>query len=254
MSRRLIVNADDLGASVGVNRGIARAHERGVVTSASLMVRGVAAGPAAAYARAHLRLAVGLHVDLEEWSPHGEGEWRARYQVVDTRDAVAVEEEVARQLQTFHALLGRGPTHLDGHQHVQRSEPVRSVLSGHGAELGVPVRLISPSVTYCGGFYGQAGHGEPYPEGIRLESLLGLLRGLPEGVTELGCHPGYPDDLDSDYRVERLTELEVLCDDRVLETIAAERIELIGFDGLDADGGRRVHVGPPAATEGMAPG
>ena len=36
--RYLIVNADDLGADDGINRGIIEAHERGIVTSASLMV------------------------------------------------------------------------------------------------------------------------------------------------------------------------------------------------------------------------
>jgi predicted glycoside hydrolase/deacetylase ChbG (UPF0249 family) len=41
--KHLIVNADDLGLSEGVNRGIFRSHENGIVTSASLMVRQFAA-------------------------------------------------------------------------------------------------------------------------------------------------------------------------------------------------------------------
>ena len=54
--RFLIVNADDFGLSEGVNRGIIEAHERGIVTSASLMVLKPAAASAAAYGREHLRL------------------------------------------------------------------------------------------------------------------------------------------------------------------------------------------------------
>lgn len=50
-SRFLIVNADDFGQSPGVNRGIIEAHEHGIVTSASLMVRWPAATEAAAYGR-----------------------------------------------------------------------------------------------------------------------------------------------------------------------------------------------------------
>ncbi|MBA2449837.1 MAG: ChbG/HpnK family deacetylase, partial [Chloroflexi bacterium] len=60
----MIVNADDFGFSPGVSRGIVAAHERGIVTSASLMVRWPAAVAAAAYGRAHPALSVGLHVDL----------------------------------------------------------------------------------------------------------------------------------------------------------------------------------------------
>ncbi|PYR01516.1 MAG: hypothetical protein DMF97_07400, partial [Acidobacteria bacterium] len=32
----LIVNADDFGASSGINRGILEAHQRGILTSTSL--------------------------------------------------------------------------------------------------------------------------------------------------------------------------------------------------------------------------
>ena len=46
--RYLIVNADDLGRSPGVNRGVIEAHAGGIVTSASLMVRWPAAAEAAA--------------------------------------------------------------------------------------------------------------------------------------------------------------------------------------------------------------
>ena len=51
-NRALIVNADDFGLSPGVNAGVARTHEQGILTSASLMVRQPAADEAAAYARA----------------------------------------------------------------------------------------------------------------------------------------------------------------------------------------------------------
>ena len=39
LRRYLIVNADDFGMGRGVNDGIIKSHEHGIVTSASLMVR-----------------------------------------------------------------------------------------------------------------------------------------------------------------------------------------------------------------------
>ena len=62
----------------GVNLGIVEAHERGIVTSASLMVRQPAAGGGSTRRAARLpRLDVGLHVDLGEWF-FDDGRWHAR--------------------------------------------------------------------------------------------------------------------------------------------------------------------------------
>src|SRR3954447_18917940 len=152
-SRTLIVNADDFGQSHGVNRGIAEAHEHGIVTCASLMVRWPAAREAAAYARGRPELDVGLHLDLGEWLLQ-DGQWVARYEVVPTSDGERVAAEVSRQIQMFRELMGRQPSHIDSHQHVHRSEPVRSVVFAAAAELGVHVRHFG-AARYCGAFYGQ---------------------------------------------------------------------------------------------------
>src|SRR3954469_16501974 len=86
--RELIVNADDFGLCAAVNEGIVLAHERGIVTSTSLMVSRDGAAEAAAYARSHPRLSVGLHIDLGEWVCRGRT-WVPNYVVVplDDRDA-----------------------------------------------------------------------------------------------------------------------------------------------------------------------
>jgi predicted glycoside hydrolase/deacetylase ChbG (UPF0249 family) len=227
-TRCLIVNADDFGLSPGVNRGIIRAHEHGIVTSASLMVRRTAAAAAAAYAQTHPEFSVGLHVDLCEWI-YANDEWRPAYEVVSLHDATAVAAEVARQLEAFRQLVGRDPTHLDSHQHVHRSEPVRSVLLTHARHLGVVVRGEDPTVQYCGKFYGQSDKGQPYPEGITVEALLSILNDLPVGNTELGCHPGEGSDADSVYREERQVECQTLCDPRTREALRAQNIVLCSF-------------------------
>jgi predicted glycoside hydrolase/deacetylase ChbG (UPF0249 family) len=225
--RYLIVNADDFGQSPGVNRGVIEAHEHGIVTSASLMVRWPAAAEAAALARAHPELSVGLHVDLGEWAYKDE-EWAAVYSVVPVEDAAAVTDEIARQLAAFRRLMGKDPTHIDSHQHVHREEPVRSVLTGIAAKLQVPLRHYCPAVRYCGDFYGQARNGEPLLEAISVEGLLRTLAALPGGVTELGCHPG-TGDLESMYDSPRELEVRTLCDPRVRQALAQEDIELRSF-------------------------
>jgi chitin disaccharide deacetylase len=227
-ARRLIVNADDFGLSAGVNRGIAQAHEHGILTSASLMVRAGHAEQAAAYAHAHPRLSVGLHVDLGEWRYTGE-RWVAAYEVVDTADDAAVGAEVAAQVERFCALMGRAPTHLDAHQHAHREEPARSVVLEHGRRLGVPVRSFTPGLRYEGGFYGQSGRGEPWPEGIAPEALCELLHTLPPGASELGCHPAIDDDSGSSYCAERTVETATLCDPHVRDVLREEDIALRSY-------------------------
>jgi chitin disaccharide deacetylase len=226
--RYLIVNADDFGLSEGVNRGIIRTHEQGILTSASLMVRYPAAVEAARYASQHPRLSVGLHLDLAEWV-YRNYEWVPRYQVVPPDDEKALAAEVTRQLAEFERLMGRGPTHIDSHQHVHRSEPARSVVSRAAEQLSVPLRSFTPRVQYCGDFYGQTGEGDPYPEGISVDGLLKTIQNLPAGLTELGCHPGQDEQLDSVYRSERIQEVKVLCDPQVRAALEANGASLCSF-------------------------
>jgi predicted glycoside hydrolase/deacetylase ChbG (UPF0249 family) len=195
------------------------------------MVRWPAAAAAAAYGRAHPRFSLGLHLDLGEWA-YREETWVPVYEVVPADDVGAVADEVERQLATFRDLTGCDPTHIDSHQHAHLEEPLRSIVLGIAGRLHVPVRRCDPVVGYCGGFYGQTDEGEPWPEILSVEGLLRILRELPRGVTELGCHPGDGSDLDSAYRDERAQEVRVLCDPRVRDALPALDIELRSFGAI----------------------
>src|SRR6185369_10604150 len=62
--KELIINADDFGLCQGANRGIIRAWQQGILTSASLMPGGAAFEEAVALAKEHPALQVGLHLTL----------------------------------------------------------------------------------------------------------------------------------------------------------------------------------------------
>ena len=118
------------------------------------------------------------------------GRWIPRYVVTPADDESSIRHEIHRQLDTFVRIVGRPPTHIDSHQHVHRNEPVTQLLADAGGDLGVPVRDMASGITYTGAFYGQDGRGYPVPRAISVESLVSLIEQLPEGITELGCHPG----------------------------------------------------------------
>src|SRR5690242_13037254 len=67
--KNLIVNADDLGWTAGVNRGIAQAHRNGIVTSASLLANGSAFADGVKTAHALPGLGVGVHLNLSDGRP-----------------------------------------------------------------------------------------------------------------------------------------------------------------------------------------
>ena len=67
--KRLIVNADDLGRTEGINEGIFDAHRRGIVTSATMMVNYPAARRVAVLSRDSPALGIGLHVSLSGGVP-----------------------------------------------------------------------------------------------------------------------------------------------------------------------------------------
>ena len=225
----LIVNADDFGQSPGVNRGIIEAHKHGIVTSASLMTRWLAAGEAALYAREHPKLSLGLHLDLGEWV-YREGSWVPVYTVVPIEDHSAVERELSRQLDAFRFLIGRDPSHINSHQNVHLREPVRSITLQICESLGIPLRDLSPHINYFMKFYGQTTEGLPFPSGIGVDRLVQVLSTLPSGLTVLVCHPGDAMDLKTVYQTERLEELRVLCDQRVRAAINDFGIRLCSFE------------------------
>jgi len=234
--RFLIVNADDLGLCDAVNEGIFAAHQRGIVTSATMMVRRPAAAAAAREAPSLPSLAVGLHLDLGEWN-YVDGEWTEAYRRCDSESPAAIDAECRAQLELFRSLVGRDPSHLDSHQHVHISEPVASVVARLATELEIPLR--NREVRYEGGFYGQDGKGTPYPETIAPPALLSLIASLPPGWTEVGCHPA-AGPAPSSYDGERRIELETLCDPRVRAGLADAGIELRSFLDLTGAG---LHIG-----------
>lgn len=126
--RRIIINADDLGLSPGVNAGIERAHRQGILTSATLLANAPHFDAAAALAMANPDLGIGLHLNLvrgRPLSPPAEiprlvgsnGLFRPfRWRVMSAEFISQAEREYRRQ---FEKTLGAGisPTHIDFEKH-----------------------------------------------------------------------------------------------------------------------------------------
>ena len=210
----LIVNADDFGASRGINRAVLELHQRGVLTSASLMINSPAAAHAVEWASREPALGIGLHVTLtaEDATP-----------LVDFNERSQCPAELETQLERFQAALGRLPTHLDSHQNVHRDARLAPLFVEFAGRYCLPLREHSPA-RYFASFYGQW-DGETHPEQIGIENLLRLLASEPRrGHYRAELPSGYVDpEFESIYHAERQIELKTLSDPRFPAFVKRQR-------------------------------
>ncbi len=245
MAKRLIVNADDLGMSVGVNRGIVEAHRHGIVTSTTAMVNRPAAEDGFERVRREApELGVGLHVNLTYGRPvlppdripslvRSDGSFVSVTRGLGlpytwARDEV--EAEVEAQFDRFVRLAGGLPDHLDSHMMV-------GSLSASCAEAMVRIAFRHRLPMRRGG--------RAFVE--RVERELRAWGGLPQAVTDVvrrlpavraatrgsGEVPS-PDAFDVRFLGERATVERLLA---ILSGLGQGITELVCHPGYDSDAG-----------------
>lgn len=150
--RRLIVNADDLGFTSGVNRAIVKAHTEGVVTSATLMANGPAFCEGKKIAKQFPNLSIGCHVVLIDGEPvlppakipslTQSGRFRDNLKTFAARaltgqlDATEICAEATAQIRRVQA-AGVCVSHFDAHKHTHVFPKVLRPLLMAAAECGV---------------------------------------------------------------------------------------------------------------------
>jgi hopanoid biosynthesis associated protein HpnK len=158
--KQLILNADDFGLTRGVNEGIVRAHQEGILTSATLMATGREFEDAVSRAKTAPSLGVGCHLVLvggTAVSPPDEipslvtadGKFfvslpqfvaKVSSGKVRSRD---IERELTAQIQKIRS-AGIEPTHVDTHKHTHAHPAVMKALGKVARERGV-TRVRQPA-------------------------------------------------------------------------------------------------------------
>jgi hopanoid biosynthesis associated protein HpnK len=293
--KKLIVNADDLGLTEGVNRAILEGHRNGIITSTTLMANGLAFDSAMAACSTAPALGVGIHLNLTQGRPvtpapqvpsivTSDGSFYPSpgilaWQILSRRAKLGdIETELRSQIEKV-ALAGIRITHLDSHKHIHLLPPLFSVVVKLAREYRIdcircPIEpassAIGPLLSVRSGWTRKARQcllgrglstlatlhankvadaGLHRPEhfyglsqtGFLDAAILGqLLRALPEGTSEIMCHPGYLDDalqgIPTRLRVQRETELEALTNADIRELVREMEIELISYDKLRQTG------------------
>jgi len=156
MAGALVVNADDLGISRGATLGVVRAHQEGVVTSASLAPTGADYRHALEICRSECpELGLGLHFTLSNGRPlsppdrvpllvDGRGFMRLRFSSLfrvagQKRRALLaqIDIELEAQLQQLRA-DGVEPDHIDSERHVHLIPAIFEKVIAAAERHGIP--------------------------------------------------------------------------------------------------------------------
>ncbi len=249
--RLLIVNADDFGFTADVNDGILETHRNGIVTATTLMAMGSAFEHAVRLARQNPSLDVGCHLvltgGLSAIPPHRPlPDSPAALATSVLLGRIEVEAELRAQIGKVRD-AGLAPTHLDTHKHTHLLPQVAAAVGRLSRESGIPwVRrpLDGPVIgrwnaailRRCGCRMTDHFEGFGLTGKLNVSSLADLLARLPDGITELMCHPGYLRDELRDARTRlkesREAELAALTGPDARAALQSAGIRLVNYREL----------------------
>jgi predicted glycoside hydrolase/deacetylase ChbG (UPF0249 family) len=260
--KRLIVNADDFGFTPDVNAGIVECHRNGILTATTLMANGDAFADAVRLAKENPSLDIGVHLVLVG----GPGQPRSVPALIAelAKRRMDVAGEMRRQV-TRILEAGLAPSHLDTHKHTHLAPLVLQAVIDISREFRIPwvrkpadftmpvqaapilKRIVNAAVQFTAsrfdGVLQNAGcrftdHFTGFEVTGRLgkPELIGILTHLPDGLTELMCHPGY---LGEDLRRSRTRlkesrerELLALTSPEVREIVTNTGVQLTAYRDL----------------------
>lgn len=178
-----------------------------------------------------------------------------------------VRAELLAQIEHFRS-CGREPTHLDAHHHsLYLSGRLFRILAEVASRYRLPIRYpwprrlmgrdetrrlaefhhislaaLAEAVAASHAILERSGLRAPrrcilsfYGPDATLDHLLSLIADLPDGVTELMCHPARTDEAlraQSGYAEERERELAILTDPRVVKRLEDEGVQLTDYSVL----------------------
>jgi chitin disaccharide deacetylase len=270
LRKQLVVNADDFGFTPDVNEGIVEAHRRGILTATTLMANGGAFEDALRRAREAPELDIGCHLVLVGGKSLVSGRQlpvsvSGLLKALARRELPVYEELRAQARRIVDA--GLRPTHLDTHKHTHLAPPVLDAVARIAAEFEIrwvrrpfdfPLNALSGTAprlkrwTSAGlGLLRRRFHrvlesygcrttdhfaGFQITGRFRTAELVELLALVPEGTTELMCHPGRCGDalLAASTRLKesREAELEALVAPEVRAAVERNGIEVVSYRAL----------------------
>ena len=264
--RHLIVTADDLGLTKSINEGIAMAYRDGIVRSISAIPTGEAFEDAIRVMKDLALDEIGAHLALTETKPllSSSGFYKNHNRFfIDLLIGRISLNNIYKELKAQIDLLNKSGiriTHINSHEHIHIIPALLDIFIRIAKEYNIPAiryprgdrqpKKYSPSETYRSfllSYFSGKNEGIFEKSGLiftdfflglldagRLDEkrIIGMLKDLKEGVTEIVTHPGFlsPEVL-SRYSWHRSgeTELFALTGNKVKNAVRSNDIKLIKY-------------------------
>lgn len=242
--KKVIINADDFGMSLGNTIGILHAHHQGIVTSTTCMINMPYAAFALKEAEKYPNLGVGIHLNMTVGKALTEGKksftddkgYFLNRKLYPDRQPHGGKDELYEewkaQIEEFIKIAHKKPTHIDSHHHVHLLPWHIDVVKELAKEYDLPIRQTLQAddryeyIPFTEEWYGF--------ENITVEKMKDIIFNS-QGNIEIMCHPALIDQelYDStSYSLERMKELDVLCQSSLKEWINLQHIKLINYSDL----------------------
>ena len=225
--RQLIVNADDFGLDDHTVEWTIKGFECGALTSATIMAGMPATDKAVTYAKDHPQFSFGVHLYLVDEKPMCDPAeipsmidpktgklWQTRKFILRNFMGMIRIEDLKREMRAQYLTIknaGVPVSHVDGHGHNHRLPQSIKALAELKDELGISRVRRCQDVAVVGGKLGLLSRAVNGPMQRRLDKagfkttdhflmnaghtddpkwFSKALEGLPDGITEIGIHPG----------------------------------------------------------------
>lgn len=249
--KKILVRADDLGFSEGINYGIEKSVKEGIIRSVGVMVN----MPATEHGLKLLKgtdVCYGLHTNICVGKPltdpklipsivDEDGYFKSSKQYRSAKeDFVVLEEvilEIEAQYQRFVQLTGEKPHYFEGHAVMSDNffKGMESVAAKYGCDY-LPVNFTGPTkfrnTTLYTSMDSMGPNYNPF-ESLKRDSL----KDYPDnGVCMFVCHPGYLDAYImkvSSLLEPRVLEVEMACSQETKKWLRDNHIQVITYDDLE---------------------